>query len=109
MPIDDKIRYVKVQYDINKEQQKYQHYHPVKLIYMNFFYIWIFSIRKTFEKQTKAIEEQENKEENKRLVALTNKNDHKDNCKEIFEELVKGRFDEIKELTNEINRNDLTF
>ena len=39
MPIDDKIRYVKVQYDINKEQQKYQHYHPVKLIYMNFFYI----------------------------------------------------------------------
>ena len=42
-------------------------------------------------------------------MALTNKDDHKDNCKEIFEELVQGRFDEIKELTNEINRNDLTF
>ena len=42
-------------------------------------------------------------------MALTNKDDHKDNCKEIFEELVKGRFDKIKEITNEINRNDLTF
>ena len=39
-------------------------------------------------------------------MALTNKDDdHKDNCKDIFEELVKERFDEIKELTNEINEN----
>ena len=30
-----------------------------------------------------------------------------DNYKEIFEELVKERFDEIRELTNEINQNDL--
>ena len=43
-------------------------------------------------------------------MALTNKNDdHKDNYKEIFEELVKGRFDEIEELTNEINQNDLIY
>ena len=40
-------------------------------------------------------------------MALTNKDDdHKDSCKDIFEELVKERFDEIKELTNEINEND---
>ena len=43
-------------------------------------------------------------------MALTNKDDeHKDNYKEMFEELVKERFDEIKELTNEINRNDLIY
>ena len=43
-------------------------------------------------------------------MGLTNKDDdHKDNYKEIFEELVKERFDEIKELTNEINQNDLIY
>ena len=46
--------------------------------------------------------------QNKRLVAWTNKDDHKDNCKEIFEKLVKERFDEIKELTNKITHDDLT-
>ena len=30
-------------------------------------------------------------------MALTNKDDHKDNYKEIFEELVKEKFDKIKE------------
>ena len=46
--------------------------------------------------------------ESKRLPVLTNKDDdHKDNCKKIFEKLVKERFDEIKELTNEINQNGL--
>ena len=43
-------------------------------------------------------------------MALTNKDeDHKDNYKEIFEELVKERFDEIKELTKEINQNELIY
>ena len=43
-------------------------------------------------------------------MALTNKDDdHKDNYEEIFEELVKEKFYEIKELTNEINQNDLTY
>ena len=37
-------------------------------------------------------------------MALTNIYDHKNNYKEIFEELVN-----IKELTNETNQNDLTF
>ena len=42
-------------------------------------------------------------------MALKNKDDHKDNCKEIFEKLVKERFDEIKELTNKIKYDDLTY
>ena len=59
---------------------------------------------KAFEKQTKRIEEQGRKQidaitnQNERLAALTNKEDHKDNYQEIFEELVKERFDTIKEL-----------
>ena len=36
MAIDDKIKDEKLQYNINKEQQKYQHYHQVKLINMKF-------------------------------------------------------------------------
>ena len=42
-------------------------------------------------------------------MVLTNKNDHKDNYKEIFEELVKERFYEIKELTDKINQTDLIY
>ena len=42
-------------------------------------------------------------------MVLTNKDDHRENYKERFEELVKERFDEVKELTNEINQNDLTY
>ena len=46
----------------------------------------------------------------KNLVAITNKyDDHKDHYQETFEELVKERFDKIKELTNGKNENDLTF
>ena len=36
-------------------------------------------------------------------------NDHKDNYKKIFEELLKERFDEIKELTNEVKQNNLIY
>ena len=46
---------------------------------------------------------------NKRLSALTNKDYHKDDHKEIFEKIVKEKLDEIKELTHEINQNDLTY
>ena len=48
--------------------------------------------------------------QNKRLATLTNKVDnHKNNYKKLFEELVKERFDEVKGLTNEINQNDLIY
>ena len=69
---------------------------------------------KSFEKQTKMIEEQGRKQmdavmnQNERLV-VTNKGDHKNNYKEIFEGLVKKGFNEIKELTDDINQNDLIY
>ena len=48
--------------------------------------------------------------QSKKLVTLTNKDDyHKDNYKEIFQELVKERFDEIKPLADKINHNDLIY
>ena len=40
-------------------------------------------------------------------MALTNKNDHKNNYKEIFEKLVREIFHEIKELPVEISYNNL--
>ena len=62
-----------------------------------------FAYKEQGRKQTDAI-----KSQNERIAALTNKDDHKDNYKEIFEELVKGKFDEIRKLTDEITQNDLT-
>ena len=47
--------------------------------------------------------------QSKRLAALTNKDDHKHQYKEIFEELFKERLDEIKYFTDEINQNDLIY
>ena len=35
MTTDEKIRDEKLQYDINREKEKYQHYHLEKLINMN--------------------------------------------------------------------------
>ena len=55
-----------------------------------------------FAKQTKAIEDQGEKQ----IDTITNR---KDNYKEIFEKLAKERFDEIKELTNEISHDDLMY
>ena len=76
-------------------------------------------LRKAFEKQTKTIEEQREKptdavtNQNECLSALTNKDDHKDDhkdiYKEIFEKLVKEKLNEIKELSDEINDNDLIY
>ena len=59
-------------------------------------------LRNAFEKQTKAIEDQGEKQ----IDTITNR---KDNYKEIFEKLAKERFDEIKELTNEISHDDLMY
>ena len=35
MSVDDKIRNEKLQYDINRQAAKYQHYHQEKLININ--------------------------------------------------------------------------
>ena len=70
---------------------------------------------KTFEKQVKTFEEQERKQidaitnQNKRLAALTNKEYQKENYIELFIGLVQERFDKIKELTDEIDHDDLTY
>ena len=72
-------------------------------------------VRTTFEKQTKRIEEERKKQidaitnQNKRLEALPDEYDHKSGYKEIFDKLIEERFDEIKELTDEINDNDLIY
>ena len=59
-------------------------------------------LAKSLEKQRKTIEDQGRKQidattnQNEILAALTNKDDHKDNYKEIFEKLVRERFDKKK-------------
>ena len=68
-----------------------------------------FPLGKLFEKQIKIIEDQGRKQinaiinQNRRLAALTNKDDHKGNYKEIFEKLGKERFAKVNQLTDEIN------
>ena len=132
MAIDDKIKDEKLQYDINKEAgktsalssgkiDKYEYLTGEEILPSNerqiieqakFTYT---PLGEAFEEQTKTIEEQGKKQidaitnQNERLVAFTNKDGHKDNYKEIFEKLVNERFDEIKELTDEINHDDLTY
>ena len=62
---------------------------------------------KAFEKQTETIEVQGKNQknaitnQNKKLEALTKKDDHKSIYKEIFDKIIKERFDEIRELTYE--------
>ena len=70
---------------------------------------------KAFEKQTKTIEEQGRKQtdavtnQNERLLTLTNKDDHIDIYKELFDNLFEEKFDEIKDLTYEIKDYYLTY
>ena len=65
---------------------------------------------KVLEKQKKKqLKTKEISNQNKRLLALTNKGDHKNNHKKIFEEFVKESFDEIKELSHEVDHNGLTY
>ena len=114
MRIDDKIRDEKLQYDINREaakisalssgkNDKYEYltgwkilppYQRIIIEQAKFAYSLLFSL-KAFEKQTKAIEEQGKKHidaitnQNERLEALTNKDNHKNIYKEIFNKVVK--------------------
>ena len=61
-----------------------------------------FLLGEAFEKQIKTIGDQGRKQidaitnQNKILAVFTNKDDHKDNYKEIFDELLKEWSDEIK-------------
>ena len=59
-------------------------------------------LRKSFKTQTKTIEVQGRKQvdaitnQNERVAALTNEDDHKENYNKIFEETFNKRFDKIK-------------
>ena len=129
MTIDDKIKDEKLQYDIRREVtisallsgkiDKYEYItgeeilpydqsriiEQAKLTYS--------PVGKAFEKQTKLYVEQRKKQkdvitnQNKTLEALTNKDDHNSFYKKIFQKLV--TFDEIKELSDEIDHNDLIY
>ena len=100
MKIDDKIRDEKLRYDINKEAAKISLLSSGKIDKHEFLtgeevlppdqkrVIWYAkfacsSLRKAFKKQAKTIEEQGKKQtdvitdQNKRLEALNNKDDHK--------------------------------
>ena len=77
---------------------------------------YIFSIRKGFGKTNKNDWKARKKKQidaianqNQRLEALTNKDDNKSIDKEIFYKLVKGKLDEIKEFTYEIDHDNLTY
>ena len=48
-------------------------------------------------------------DQNKRLEALNNIDDHKSIYKEIFNRIVKERFDETKELTHELDHDNLIY
>ena len=70
---------------------------------------------KAFQKQTKTTEEREKKQidaitnQNERLKALINKDDHKNIYIETFDKLVTEKFDKIKKLTDEIDHDDLIY
>ena len=125
MTIDDKIRNEKLQYDINREETKIlallsgkidkcEYLTGEEMLPSNQRQIieqakFTYSpLGKALGKQTKTIEE----EGKKQIDAITNQNqndDHKDDYKTVFEGLVKERFDEIKQLTHEINQNYLIY
>ena len=69
------------------------------------------NLGKAFEKRRKTIEERGKKTNEcsykSKQKALTNKDDYKSISKEIFNKLVKEIFDEIKELSYEIDHDDL--
>ena len=134
MTIDHKIRDKKLQYDINREEAKYQHYHLEKLTNMNF-YIGEeilpldqrrvieqakFShspLGKAFEKQTKMIEDQGEKqiealeEYGKQLIKSSGEKDSLEilKQKEIFDELVNETKFETNKSNEEIDFNNLTY
>ena len=62
-------------------------------------------LEKTFEKQSKTIEEQR-----KQIDTITNPNKgHTSIYKEIFDKLPKEKFDQLTELTHKIHHNDLIY
>ena len=135
MTIDDKIRHEKLQYDINREAtkisallsgkiEKYEYLTGEKILPSNQRQIieqakFAYSlIGKAFEKQTKTIEDQGEKqvkaiEDNKKQV--DNKKELGDNElllskeREAFKNIYNERFSEVDELSKKIDYVDLKF
>ena len=134
MTIEDQIRDEKLQYDINREAakipalssgkiDKYQYLTGEEILLYNqkqiieqakFTY---YPLGKAFEKQTKTIEDQGEKQikaiqDNKRQ--LINDNDYKDKLliskeREIFKDIYNKRPDKIEELNNKSDYNNLKY
>ena len=137
MTTDDKIRDGKLQYDINREAAKisallsgkldrYEYLTGEEILPSNQRQIiekakFTYSLLgKAFGKQTKTTKEQGRKQidaitdQNERLVASANKDDHNDDHKDIYKEIFDKLAQEksknkIKELTYEIDYDDLTY
>ena len=133
MTIEDKIKDEKLQYDINREAakisallsgkiDKYEYLTGEEILPFNqqqiieqakFTY---YPLGKAFEKQTKTIEDQGEKQikaiqDNKPLIS---DNDHKDKLliskeREIFKDIYNKRLDKIEELNNEIDYDNLDY
>ena len=133
MTIDDQIKSEKLQYDINREVakvsalssgkfDKYEYLTGEEILPSNKQQIieqakFTYSpLGKTFEKQTKTIEDQGEKQikaiqDNKQLQ-LTNNYDYKDKLlisreTEIFKDIYNKRLDKIEELSNKIDYDNL--
>ena len=135
MTIDDQIKDEKIQYDINREAPKisvllsgkigkYEYLTGEEILPSNQKQIieqakFIYSpLGKAFEKQTKTIEDQGEKQvkaikDNKKQLANTNANYINELLllkeREIFKNIYKKRLDKIEELTKKINYDDLNF
>ena len=130
MAVNGRIRDEKLQYDINREAAKIPALSSGKIDKNEYLtgdeILPLDQIRvieqakvaysplgKAFEKQAKTTEEQGKKQvysitnQNERLEALTNKDGYKSIDKKIFDDLVKEKFDEVKELTDETVYDDL--
>ena len=133
MTIDDQIKSEKLQYDINREVakvsalssgkfDKYEYLTGEEILPSNKQQIieqakFTYSpLGKTFEKQTKTIQDQGEKQikaiqDNKQLQ-LTNNYDYKDKLlisreTEIFKDIYNKRLDKIEELSNKIDYDNL--
>ena len=139
MTIEDQIKDEKLQYDINREAakisalssgkiDKYEYLTGEEILLSNqqqtiqqakFTYS---PLGKAFKKQIKTIEDQGNKQvkaiQDKKIVNINNKDDHKDDYKdkllllkerEIFKGIYNKKLDRIEELNNKIDYNNLEY
>ena len=134
MTIEDQIKDEKLQYDINREAakisvlssgkiDKYEYLTGEEILPSNQQQIiqqakFTYSpLGKAFEKQTKTIKDQGEKQikaiQDKQIVNI-NKDDYKDKLllskeREIFKDIYNKRFDKIEELNNKIDYDNLEY